>query len=467
MEQRMQNEKIHISGIAALGLVISIIAIISISLFIFKAEPHIPIFASIVILITFSLAKRQSWDFIETGLKNGLKEGLTPILLFILIGILIGVWMLSGTIPTFIYYGGQLISAQLFLPSVFIITAVIGISIGSSFTTTATVGVAFIALGTGMGFNPAIVAGAIISGALLGDKMSPLSDTTNIASAVCKVDLFEHIRHMLWTTIPAAIICLVVFSFMSNGANSGSSVGEFADLPAVLKAEGLVSIWALLPAVVMFVVALKRVPAIFVMMVGIITGAVMAFILQPGINVAQLMDVMQNGYIGETGDEAMDSILSKGGIQSMMWSVSLVLLTLSMGGLIQQLRVMERLLEMVQKFISTTGKLILATVVTAIGVNVTVGEQYMSIILTGQAFEKEYEKQGIASKNLARVLEDAGTVINPLIPYGVSGVFMAGVLGVPVLDYLPFALFCLVSPLLSLFYGFTGISIKKRERVEG
>lgn len=466
MEQQIQKDKINISGIAALGLVLCIVAIISISLFIFKAEPHIPIFASIVVLILFSLVKRKSWEFIETGLKNGLKEGLTPILLFILIGILIGVWMLSGTIPTFIYYGGQLISAKLFLPSVFIITAIIGISIGSSFTTTATVGVAFIALGTGMGFDPAIVAGAIISGALLGDKMSPLSDTTNIASAVCKVDLFEHIRHMLWTTIPAAIICLVVFSFLSSGA-SGGSVGKFADLPAVLKAEGLVSIWALLPAVVMFGVALKRVPAIFVMMVGIITGSVLAFILQPGINVAQLMDVMQNGYTGATGDEAMDSILSKGGIQSMMWSVSLVLLTLSMGGLIQQLRVMERLLIMVQSFVSTTGKLIFATVATAIGVNVTVGEQYMSIILTGQAFEKEYEKQGIASKNLARVLEDAGTVINPLIPYGVSGVFMAGVLGVPVLDYLPFALFCLISPLLSLFYGFTGISIRKRERVEG
>jgi NhaC family Na+:H+ antiporter len=317
-----------------------------------------------------------------------------------------------------------------------------------------------------MGFNPAIVAGAIISGALLGDKMSPLSDTTNIASAVCKVDLFEHIRHMLWTTIPAAIICLVVFSFMSSGAGGGS-VGKFADLPAVLKSEGLVSIWALLPAVVMFGVALKRVPAIFVMMVGILTGSAMAFILQPGISIAQLMDVMQNGYTGSTGDEAMNSILSQGGIQRMMWSVSLVLLTLSMGGLIQQLRVMERILVMVQRFVSSTGKLILATVATAIGVNVTVGEQYMSIILTGQAFEMEYKKQGISSKNLARVLEDAGTVINPLIPYGVSGVFMAGVLGVPVLDYLPFALFCLISPLLSLFYGFTGISIRKRERVEG
>ncbi len=466
MEQQIQNKKIHISGLAALSLVISIIAIISISLFVFKAEPHIPIFTSIVVLILFSLAKRQSWSFIETGLKNGLKEGLTPILLFILIGILIGVWMLSGTIPTFIYYGGQLISSQLFLPSVFIITAIIGISIGSSFTTTATVGVAFIALGTGMGFNPAIVAGAIISGALLGDKMSPLSDTTNIASAVCKVDLFEHIRHMLWTTIPAAIICLVVFSIMSNGASDGA-VGEFSNLPAVLKAEGLVSIWALLPAVVMFTVALKRVPAIFVMMVGILTGALITFVLQPGISISQLMDVMQNGYTGATGDEAMDSILSKGGIQSMMWSVSLVLLTLSMGGLIQQLRVMERLLQMIQSLVSSTGKLILATVATAIGVNVTVGEQYMSIILTGQAFEKEYEKQGIASKTLARVLEDAGTVINPLIPYGVSGVFMAGVLGVPVLDYLPYAIFCLISPLLSIFYGFTGISIKKREQMEG
>ncbi|KPB03711.1 sodium:proton antiporter [Bacillus sp. CHD6a] len=454
------------SGFAALSLIISIIAIISLSLFIFKAEPHIPIFASIMVLILFSFIKGHSWDFIETGLKNGLKEGLTPILLFILIGILIGVWMLAGTIPTFIYYGGQLISAQFFLPSVFIITAIIGISIGSSFTTAATVGVAFIALGTGMGLNPAIVAGAIISGALLGDKMSPLSDTTNIASAVCKVDLFEHIRHMLWTTIPAAIICLVVFGLFST-VNGGGQIGDFAELPKVLKDQGMVSIWALIPAVVMFGVALKRVPAIFVMMVGIIVGAVMAFVLQPGVQVAQLMDVMQNGYTGATGDEAIDSILTKGGIQSMMWSVSLVILTLSMGGLIQQLRVMERLLVMIQSFVSSTGKLIFATVATAIGVNVTVGEQYMSIILTGQAFEKEYEKQGIAPKNLARVLEDAGTVINPLIPYGVSGVFMAGVLEVPVLDYLPFALFCLVSPLLSLFYGFTGISIRKREQVKG
>ncbi|WP_226683276.1 Na+/H+ antiporter NhaC [Sutcliffiella horikoshii] len=465
MEQQIQKGKTHISGLAALSLIVSIIAIISISLFIFKAEPQIPIFVSIVVLILFSIVKGHSWNFIETGLKNGLKEGLTPILLFILIGILIGVWMLSGTIPTFIYYGGQVISASFFLPSVFIITAIIGISIGSSFTTAATVGVAFISLGTGMGFNPAIVAGAIISGALLGDKMSPLSDTTNIASAVCKVDLFEHIRHMLWTTIPATLICLVAFGILSIGNGSGQ-IGDFAELPKVLKEEGMVSIWALIPAVVMFGVALKRVPAIFVMIVGIIVGSVMAFVLQPGVQVSQLMDVMQNGYTGATGDEAIDSILTKGGIQSMMWSVSLVLLTLSMGGLIQQLRIMERLLIMIQSFVSSTGKLIFATVATAIGVNVTVGEQYMSIILTGQAFEKEYEKQGIAPKNLARVLEDAGTVINPLIPYGVSGVFMAGVLEVPVLDYLPFALFCLVSPLLSLFYGFTGISIRKREQAK-
>lgn len=312
-----------------------------------------------------------------------------------------------------------------------------------------------------MGFNPAIVAGAIISGALLGDKMSPLSDTTNIASAVSKVDLFEHIRHMLWTTIPAAVICLVFFSFIGNGENTGGT-GGFSELPMVLKEERMVSIWALLPAVLMFTAALKRIPAIFVMLIGIIAGAIMVFILHPSVSVSELMGVMQNGYQGQTGNEAVDSILTQGGIQKMMWSVSLVLLTLSMGGLIQQLKVMESLLDAIRSLLVSTGRLFLATVFTAIGVNITIGEQYMSIILTGQAFESEFDKQGIERKNLARVLEDAGTVINPLIPYGVSGAFMASTLGVPVLDYLPFALFCLVSPLLSLFYGFTGISIEKR-----
>lgn len=464
MEQH--HTAFRIRHFEAVGIIALILLIIGISLFTFKAEPHIPIFVAIIVLMVYALIKKQSWAFIEEGLKSGLKEGLIPIFLFILIGILIGVWMLSGTIPTFIFFGSQIISVDFFLPSVFIVTAIIGTCIGSAFTTASTIGVAFIALGTAMGFNPAIVAGAIISGAFLGDKMSPLSDTTNIASAVCKVDLFDHIKHMLWTTVPAFIICVVLFSFIGKPAEIGA-VGEISELPQKLKAAGLVHPLALLPAVIMFGLAMKRVPAIFVMILGILAGTVVAFFLQPETTITQLMNVMQNGYKSEIGEESIDSILSRGGIQSMMWSVSLVLLTLSMGGLIQMLGIINKVMLMMQSFISSTGKMVFAAVATAIGVNVTIGEQYMSIILTGHAFEKEFEKQGISKKNLARVLEDAGTVINPLIPYGVSGVFMAGVLGVPVLEYLPFALFCLLSPLISIFYGFTGISIKKREQVKG
>ncbi|WP_078381770.1 Na+/H+ antiporter NhaC [Sutcliffiella halmapala] len=460
-----QHDQLNISRIEALSIIGLIFIIIFISLFKFEASPHIPIFTAIVVLMGFALVKKQSWSFIENALKRGLKEGLIPIFLFILIGILIGVWMLSGTIPTFIFYGSQIISAKFFLPSAFIVTAVIGTCIGSAFTTASTIGVAFIALGTAMGFNPAIVAGAIISGAFLGDKMSPVSDTTNIASAIGKVDLFEHIRDMLWTTIPAFVLCLILFTVMGKPGEN-SSLEELSLLPQTLENAGLTHPFALLPAVIMFGLAVKRVPAIFVMMVGIIAGIVVAFSLQPSISINQLMDVMQNGYASQTGEESIDSILSRGGIQSMMWSVSLVLLTLIMGGLIQKLGIIASLMSMLQSFITSTGKLILSTVATAIGVNITIGEQYMSIILTGHAYEKEFVKNDISSKNLARILEDAGTVINPLIPYGVSGVFMTSVLGVEVLDYLPYAFFCLLCPLLSIFYGFTGISIYKREKPE-
>ena len=460
MEQH--HTAITIRRFEAIGIIALILLIIGLSIFTFKTEPHGPIFVANIVLMVYALLKKRHWSFIEDGLKSGLKEGLIPIFLFILIGILIGVWMLSGTIPTFIFYGSQIISREIFLASVFIVTAIIGTCIGSAFTTASTVGVAFIALGTAMGFNPAIVAGAIISGAFLGDKMSPLSDTTNIASAVCKVDLFDHIKHMLWTTVPAFIICVVLFSFIGKPDLLGE-MGEVSKLPQVLEEAGLVHPFALLPAVIMFGLAMKRVPAIFVMILGILSGTVVAFILQPETTVPQLMDVIQNGYKSELGEESMDNILSRGGIQSMMWSVSLVLLTLSMGGLIQKLGIINKLMEMLQAFLSSTGKLVLASVATAIGVNVTIGEQYMSIILTGHAFEKEFEKHGISKKNLARVLEDGGTVINPLIPYGVSGVFLTGVLGVPVLDYLPFAFFCLLCPLISIFYGFTGISIKKQD----
>ena len=444
----------------AILLVLSILSIISTSLLVLKVEPHVPIFLSLVLLILFSLTTKRSWKFIEKSIITGLNAGLIPIFLFILIGMLIAVWMLSGTIPTFIYFGSLVVSEKFFLPSVFVVTAIVGSFLGSAFTTASTVGLAFMAIGITLGINPAIVAGAIISGAFLGDKMSPLSDTTNIAAAVCKVDLFEHIKHMLWTTVPAFIICLIAFTFMSKGSLNVTD-NNLRELSITLKELGLVNPMSIIPVLIMFVLAWKRTPTVLVLLTGIFTGLLVTFINQHSISISEVMGTMQNGFIANTGDESLDRMLSRGGIQSMMWSISLVFLTLMMGGVIKALKIMERIMELIVRMITTTGRLFAATAFTAIGVNITIGEQYMSIILTGNTFEKEFENRGISRKNLARILEDAGTVINPLIPYGVSGVFMASVLGVGVLEYLPFALFCLVSPILTVFYGFTGISVKK------
>ncbi|MCP8615655.1 Na+/H+ antiporter NhaC [Salirhabdus salicampi] len=446
----------------AVCLLTSVLFIISVSLLYLKVHPHIPIFLCIILFMMFSLFTKRPWSFIEEAIKKGLNVGVIPIFLFMLIGILIGIWMLSGTIPTLIYYGSHIMSVNFFLPSVFIITAIVGTFLGSAFTTASTIGVAMLAIGTMMGLSPAMIAGAIISGAFLGDKMSPLSDTTNIAAAISRVDLFEHIRHMLWTTVPASILCLIGFGLMGWFSDK-TTVENVTHVQDLIEGLNIIHPMSMIPAIVMLVLAWRRTPAILVIVAGILTGIASALIFQQSVSLTAIMDVMQNGYVADTGNEKLDSMLSRGGLQSMMWSVSLVLLTLTMGGLIQALGIMERLMEIIQKLIISTGRLVFATAVTAIGINVSVGEQYLSIILTGKVYEEQFDARGISRKNLSRILEDAGTVINPLIPYGVSGVFLANVLGVPVLQYLPFALFCLVSPLLTILYGFTGISLRKNE----
>lgn len=451
----------QVSKWQAIFLLTCIILIISTSLLLFSAEPHVSIFFSIILLILFVLVTKRPWSLIEEGMKNGISSVINPIILFIFIGILIAILMLSGTIPTIIYFGSTFMSPTFFLPSVFIITSIIGSCLGSAFTTISTVGVALLAVGSLMGIDTAIIAGAIVSGAYLGDKMSPLSDTTNLAAAVCKVDLFDHIKHMLWTTIPAFFMTLLLLTFVSFFLNWSPEQVETNSEIVILKETGLVNSLSLIPLVLIFLLAWKRVPAILVLLCGILAGLIVAFLLNPTLSITTIMNVIQNGFTIETGSESINSMLNRGGIQSMLWSISLVILTLTMGGIIQALGLLEKIFESIQKVATTTGKLVLAVACTAIGINVTVGEQYLSILLTGNVYKGEFDKRGLSNKNLSKIIEDAGTVINPLIPYGVSGVFIASVLNVPVMEYLPFAFFCLLSPLLSIFYGFTGISMKK------
>ncbi|MDQ0159455.1 Na+/H+ antiporter NhaC [Alkalibacillus salilacus] len=455
----------RIPGWEAALILLSMLAIIGVSLVSFGADPHVPILFIIMGLIVWGKLRRFEWKSIENGMVKGVQSGIVPVIIFLLIGVLIAVWMKSGTIPTLITYSFNIISVDYFLVSVFIVTSIIAVFVGSSFTTVSTIGVAFIAIATALDVNLAMAAGAIVSGAMFGDKMSPMSDTTNLASSVSQVDLFEHIRHMLWTTIPAFVITALAFVFLKFDSTQ-ANISQVESLIQVFQTETTVHWIAIVPALLMLLAAVKKLPAIPTILLGIVSGFLASLVLQVGsVNISEWMTVVQAGFETSTGNEQVDSIINRGGIQSMMWAVSLLLLALSMGGMLSELNVINSLMAAIHNWVETRGKAVLSTVLTGIGINLTLGEQYMSVILPGEAYASRYQEMGYEGKHLSKVLESSGTVINPLIPYGVSGVFMASVLGVPVLSYLPFAFFCLLCPIITIIYGFTGISMKRQTEV--
>lgn len=438
----------------AIFLTFFIIGTTSISIIKFSAAPHIPILIAIFLLIIFGLIKKIPFRLLEESMINGAQSGLGAIFLFFLIGLLIATWIVSGTIPTLVYTGFQLATAHFFYAIVFLVTAIVGIAIGSSLTTSATIGVAFIGIASAFDASMAITAGAIVSGAFFGDKMSPLSDTTNLASTIMKVDLFEHIRNMAWTTVPAFIISFIVYVLLSpNKANVDLSKME--SFQEGLNATNLVHWYSLLPIVLLAIFALKKVSAFITLAFNSIFAIILSF-FHFHTTGKELFQIIFNGYVSSTGNEAIDSLLTRGGLNSMMSTISLVILALSMGGLTFALGIIPVLLRSIEKALNKIGTVIMTAAFTAIGVNIFIGEQYLSIILTGETFQQSFARLGLANKNLGRVVEDAGTVVNPLIPWSVCGVFLANVLGVNTLHYLPFAFFCLLSPILTILLGFTG-----------
>ncbi len=438
----------------AMVITISIFLLISISIIQFKSVPHIPILLSILLLIVYGLIKNITYRQLEKGLVEGAGAGMSAVFLFFFIGMLISSWMISGTIPTLIYTGFTLISMTFFFAIVFIVTSLIGLSVGSSLTTVATIGVAFIGMATAMDLSLAITAGAIVSGAFFGDKMSPLSDTTNLSSSIVGVDLFEHIRNMGWTTIPAFVLTLILFAVLSPRATGGTaqSVNEFKE---GLLATGMIHWYTVIPLLVLVVLTLLKVPALMTLAISSISAIAVSFLHQVS-TASAIFNVLFSGYVSTTGIGEIDRLLSRGGMESMMFTVALVLLALSMGGLLFTLGIVQCILTKVERALKKVSSVIAASALTAIGINVLIGEQYLSILLTGQAFKEPYDKVGLAGKNLSRVMEDAGTVVNPLVPWSVCGIFITGVIGVPTLEYLPFAFFCLLSPVLTVIFGFTG-----------
>ncbi|MDA5390191.1 Na+/H+ antiporter NhaC [Loigolactobacillus backii] len=456
----MKKMRTKVGFSEALVVLIIMLTIMGVGVIGFGLSPQTPVMLVIALIMLWARLRHFEFTVINKGIQEGIETGIIPIFIFILVGALISTWIAAGIIPSLMVFGFKLISVRWFVPSVFVVCALVGTSVGSAFTVISTVGIAFFGMGMTMGVNPALVAGAIISGAVFGDKSSPLSESTNLTAAVVGADLFKHIENLMWTTIPAFIISLLGFTILGHGA-AAANFGKINRTVAVLTQNFNVSLWAIVPISLMFICAWRKMPAIPTLFLNIFVSVLMIFIEQPSMSLKKIAAIIETGFVAKSGNTDVDMLLTRGGISSMMGTVSLIVLTLSLGGLLMKLGLIDAIMVPLAKRLNTDGKLVTAGIVAGIGVNLFIGEQFLSVILPGKAFKKAFNQAGLANVALGRVLEDGGTVINYLVPWGVAGVFAANTLGVPTLDYLPFTFFSLLSPIFSLLSGYTGIGLKR------
>ncbi len=417
------------------------------------------------------------WRDIEKAISYGIGNTVNALLILLMVGSLIGSWILSGTVPAMVYYGLQIINPDYFYVTACILCAVTALSTGSSWSTAGTVGVGLIGISAGLGLSADITAGAIISGAYFGDKMSPLSDTTNLAPAVAGSELFSHIRHMVWTTFPAITIALVLYLIIGLFADGVVAQINIQDRLDLLDRSFNIGPHLLLPMLVVFYMAYKRYPAFPTIMTGALVGGLFAVIFQQEailhfvkadqVSMLDMFDgvwrALFGGYVSNTGDAELDGLLSRGGMNSMLSTVWLIICAITFGSVIERLGMLKRIVDSMIHLAKSTGSLIFMTALTCIGVNILAADQYISIVLPGRMYRLEFKKRNLASKNLSRVLEDTGTVTSVLIPWNTCGAFMSGTLGVLTYSYMPFCFFNILSPVVSVIYGYFNIKIEKIE----
>ncbi|MEI6858091.1 Na+/H+ antiporter NhaC [Psychrilyobacter sp.] len=430
-----------------------------------QIDVHIPILASAFFAAGVAIfGLNYTWAEIEEGMIDTIKVSLQAIIILMIIGMVVGTWIQSGIVPTMIFYGLKILSPGIFLPATLIICAIVAVATGSSWTTAATVGIALIGVGEGLGIPRNIVAGAIISGAYMGDKLSPLSDTTNLAPAMAGTDLFTHIRHMLYTTVPSFIITLIMFAFLGRKYTGVALNTELIDkiLGTLSGNFNLNPILLLVPVIVIGAVMMK-VPAIPGLFGGAILGGIASIVFQ-GASVGSALTALHYGYSGETGLAMVDDLLNRGGLDSMMWTISLILCAMILGGIMEKTQMLATLALKILSVAHTTGDLILVSIITPIFVNTVAGDQYLSIVITGRMFKETYAERGLHPKNLSRSLEDSGTLTSPLIPWNTCGAYMIATLGLAPWTYVPYCFLNLINPVIAVIYGYTGFSIEKLDK---
>jgi Na+:H+ antiporter, NhaC family len=455
---------------AGLGLalipVIFLVAALFITIVILDQPAHIPLILAAAVAAGVAAYLKHAWKDIQDGMVNGINLAMGAILILMVVGTMIGTWISGGIVPSMIYYGMQALSPGIFLGATMIICSIVSIGTGSSWSTAGTVGVALIGVGQGLGIPVGMVAGAIISGAYFGDKMSPLSDTTNLAPAVAGTDLFSHIRHMVYTVVPGYIIALVLYGFLGTRFSGGVLKSQNIEtMLSTIKSEFFIHPVLLLPPVLVIVMVVLKTPPLPALLGGAGIGGVFAMIFQSR-SLAQVIESAQIGYISQSGIPMVDDLLTRGGLMSMMETVALIICALSFGGIMERTGMLKVMAAALLKKVRRTGSLVATTVFSCIGMNVIAADQYIAIVVPGRMFKSAYDAKGLHPKNLSRALENSGTMTSPLIPWNSCGAFMWATLGVNPLVYLPYAFLNLAMPVISVIYGYTGFTMEKIEKAE-
>jgi len=468
------------SFFGALLPIIFLITLLSFNVFLYGDDSlgganQLALLLSAAFAAIMGLKSGTSWKSILKGVSNSIASTTPAIIILLLIGSLAGTWLISGIVPTMIYYGLQILNPKIFLLAAAIICAIVSLASGSSWSTIATVGIALLGIGNALDISNGLTAGALISGAYFGDKMSPLSDTTNLAPAMAGTDLFTHIRYMMYTTIPSFVISLIIFLFIGLSMDNTQNSDDITNLLMAIESSFNISPWLFLVPVIVLLLIIKKVPALPALFAGTLLGGIFAVFFQPHL-IIELSGIDSNffqaSYVSiinamgsetsiNTSNKMINDLLSSGGMYGMLNTIWLIICAMCFGGIMEASGALKKISQSIIQYAESTGSVIATTACTCLFFNVTASDQYLSIVVPGRMYADTFKDKGLAPENLSRTLEDSGTVTSVLVPWNTCGATQSAVLGVATMTYLPFCFFNIISPLMTILYGYLGFKIKK------
>ena len=456
----MENNKQMPSFKVSLFVFLTIMGTLAIGMGVFRMDTHILLTLCLLLVCGVTIKLGYTTDELFDAMGDSLKKSVVAMLFFIIIGMIIGSWELAGTVPALISYGLKLIKPEIFLPAGFIVCSVTSFATGTSWGTCATVGLALMGMGQGMGIPAPIVAGMAVSGSIFGDHFSPMSDTTVLASTAAKVELYDHVRSMAKTIIPAFIISTVLYGVIGMKYVGDVNSPEIVEMQRVLSETFNLNLLCFLPIVIVLVLSFMKFPSVPTLLIGIFTGVVVAMTVQ-GASLNEVFGALNYGYGNDTGNALVNKLVQRGGIQSMMWTFSLAFIALLLGGILEKVGYLKVLISSIVTKIKGAGQLVALTWFTGVLGNMAMAEVYLSIILNGSLYSDIYDEKGLDRSMLSRMLEEGATLSGPIVPWTTCGAFMAATLGVATLEYLPYAFIGFIPPIISIVTASLGIFVTR------